>query len=232
MIDPADTEFKETVVKSVDEGEASYSIGLGSGGCIGLSKEHGVEPRVGDSIRLYGRGFGYTVRGIVINGRVAYYRTADEERERHAREVAESQRKKREQFEAEIAKHDAAYDALPPIFRRRVDRFRASGPDWRWEYEPYEVFCCQEAVKIANAFRGHEHSDSAGEALDAFAKAGYEEQRKTVPDLSDQHSGNTFGASVRLAYWWLAEPENVVREHGVLSVLVGCEAYGCRHEGS
>lgn len=38
------------------------------------------------------------------------------------------------------------------------------------------------------------------------------------------------GLALRLAYWYLTKRENVVREHGALVPLVGCEAYGCTHE--
>lgn len=45
----------------------------------------------------------------------------------------------------------------------------------------------------------------------------------------DGHSGNTFGCAARLAYHYLTEQENIVREHGALVPLVGCEKYGCPH---
>lgn len=44
---------------------------------------------------------------------------------------------------------DVDYENLPDAFKKRIDRFRANNPDFRFEFESYELFCCMEAVKIA-----------------------------------------------------------------------------------
>lgn len=55
----------------------------------------------------------------------------------------------------------------------------------------------------------------------------YEKQIQKVPDLDEGHSGNSFGVSCRLAYWFIKEPEYVYKEHGALCPLIGCKNYGC-----
>jgi hypothetical protein len=53
-----------------------------------------------------------------------------------------------------------------------------------------------------------------------------------VPGFDDDHSGNTFGCSVKLALLSLEQPEGVVLIHGALSPLVGSKEYGCVPRGS
>jgi hypothetical protein len=111
---------------------------------------------------------------------------------------------------------DADYDALPDDFKQRIDRFRKNNPDFRVDYEAYEMFCCMEAIKIANACKTVEN-------VDKFYKSG---NSKLVPDLSDGHSGNTFGCACLLAKLHLESPELVHQAYGAMSPLVGSKDYG------
>ena len=63
--------------------------------------------------------------------------------------------------------------------------------------EPYEVFCCEQAVLIAKALKTEAE-------IQKFYDAPYNEQQELVPALSDGHSGNTFGGACALARAWLA----------------------------
>lgn len=185
-----------------------------------------VQPRVGSRLRFYGRGIGFPVRGLYIDGRCAYYRTEAEEREKGERDQADRDAAAKADFEARRATLDAEYAALPPHFQRRIDRFRRDGgPDWRWQYEAYEMSCCTDAVRMATAL-------GSVEALATFRELPWDEQIKAVPGLFDGHSGNSFGFAMRLARWHMTKPENVEREHGALVPLVGCERYGCKHTPS
>ena len=47
------------------------------------------------------------------------------------------------------------------------------------------------------------------------------------PYYGNEHSGNTFGFSVRLAYLMAERPDLIAMEHGALCPLVGCKDYGC-----
>jgi hypothetical protein len=95
--------------------------------------------------------------------------------------------------------------------------FHVPGPG----YDPtkYEIFVMKEAVKIADTLK-------TPEAVEAFARTSWEEQKRLV-SLSVDHSGNTFGAACRLAHVFLKEPALVPQMHGALCPLVGCESYGC-----
>ena len=68
--------------------------------------------------------------------------------------------------------------------------------------------------------------------LDDFRTADFKDQKLTVPEWGDGHSGNTAGASIRLASLWLLDPHLVRHEHGALCPLLGCVEYGCEQAGS
>ena len=138
---------------------------------------------------------------------------------REGKVVSAEDEKKRAVFEESRESMDAQYEALPRIFRERLDKFRRNNPDFRWKYEPYELFVCEEAVRIA------EELETPDEVV-AFGKMTYEEQKARVT-LSDGHSGNTFGMVMRLAYLFLSDEAGVEQMHGALAPLVGSEEYGC-----
>ena len=73
---------------------------------------------------------------------------------------------------------------------------------FRIDYEGYEVFCCKEALKIAAAC-------GTPEKIEEFRKAKWEEQKSMVSDLSEGHSGNSFGCATQLAYIHLKWPERI-----------------------
>ena len=133
--------------------------------------------------------------------------------------LEENEKRKQQEYLDNVGKMDAQYDALPQYFKDRIDRFRANNDRFRIDYEGYELFCCEQAVIIANALK-------SSEAVKEFNDLKWEEQFKAVPEISHDHSGNTFGCSVQLAYWYLKEPEVVAKLHGALSPLVGSKEYG------
>jgi len=184
-----------------------------------IGKEYGVVPKKGQLLEIYG-GHGYPVRGVVIDGEVAYYLTPEEEHERHKAWVEEKNKEDKEKFEKNKETLDAQYDALPEVFQKRLDKFRTNNPDFRWKFEDYEMFTCRQAVVIAEHFKN-------AEEIEGWWKLDWGEQKKLVPELSDQHSGNTFGMAVKLAIFYLDCPENVIKLHGALAPLVGSAEYGC-----
>ena len=205
------------IIESVTKSDGYYNIQTKSSG-FGLELKYGVEPKKGDTVEVEVTN-GSTIRGVKLNGVKVFYKT-DEDLAREHKEWCENNKKRQlEEFEKEKDSLDAKYNALPKVFQERIDKFRANNPKFRVEYESYEMFCCEQAVEIANALQ-------TKEAIKEFADLDWKEQVKKVPNLDGGHSGNTFGMSCRLAYWYLDNPENVAKEHGSLSVLVGSEEYG------
>jgi hypothetical protein len=136
--------------------------------------------------------------------------------DRATRQYSENKRK---DYEAKKTEYEAAVAALPPEFQARIARFWRNNPSFS-ENLPYELFCCQEAVKIAARCK------TAG-GIRIFHDLPCEKQREAVPELSGEHSGNTFGAACLLAQCYLEHPELVDKMHGALCPLVGCKDYGC-----
>jgi hypothetical protein len=152
---------------------------------------------------------------------VYYYVTEEEDEKRHQQEVQTIKQKKRDAFTANMPRWENDLLGLPEPFQKRIQRFVDRNPDWCWEFGPYEMFCCREAVKIINRIK-------TIEALQVFVAAKYDEQKQIIPELEyNEHSGNTFGASVHLAAVYLNDPAMIPLAHGALCPLVGCQSYGC-----
>lgn len=75
-----DAEFTEHVIDKVDEKEGHYSIGYDGWG-LGIGKDIPFKPEVGMTARFYGKGFGYRVRGVFLDGKKVWYRTEAEDAE-------------------------------------------------------------------------------------------------------------------------------------------------------
>jgi hypothetical protein len=182
---------------------------------FGLDRKYKVIPKIGDTVKIY-LIQDSNIRGLDINGERVFWKT-DEELERERQEWLDNYNKeKQERFEKQKEQMDIDYEALPDEFKKRIDRFRNNNPTFRVDYEEYEVFCCKEALKIA------EYCKTPENVKDFYNKS-WEEQKKVI---SDEHSGNTFGAACVLASLYLSNPEMLYKQHGALSPLVGSEEYG------
>lgn len=212
--------FGRYIATEIREGEDGYWVEM-SGTSFYLSKEHGAEPRVGDTIYFYGDGIGRIIRGVAINGVVAYYRTPEEQEEQNRRVVERLRIQRIEQFEAARDDQDRRIAALPEVFQKRLAYF-GRNPEWRVEHEAYELMCCEQAVLFADTL-------GSIDALEEFAGLDWEQQVERMPGLDGGHSGNSFGASVMLARFYLKDPDLVPDVHGALVYLVGCDEYGCEH---
>lgn len=213
-----DNEWEEKQITEVNDwGEKGWELKFGA---LCLAAPNGpIEPKPGMTARLYGKGFGYTVRGIFVDGHEFRYLTKAGEAQKHADWVADRKREDQERLEAEVDSRDARWAALPEPYRARKARFVANNPTWRRDYEGYELFTCEQAHLIARTLKTRA-------AIADFHKADWDEQMRLVPGLSDGHSGNTFGAACQLAAYEIDFPEGVVRTHGAISALVGSDAHG------
>jgi hypothetical protein len=116
------------------------------------------------------------------------------------------------------------------------------------------LFTCEQAVAFAEAARSRSDGEEEKAVADFWADSKrwrkeypnnegvpdntavrwlywwntlpYERQRKQMPAMSDQHSGNTFGAAVNLARLYLMWPDLVPEQYGALAPLVGSKDYG------
>lgn len=82
-----DENFEEVGIEKVSVEETGWSITRSDGWSFFISKDHGVEPKVGMSARFYGKGIGFTVRGVFLDGVEVFYRTEAEDEAKHRRET-------------------------------------------------------------------------------------------------------------------------------------------------
>lgn len=218
-----DPQRRTNRIESVQGGDGGWSVTFDDGFSFWIRAKHGTTPMVGDAVTLWGRGIGYPVRGLAINGRVLYFETAEEYDRRAAAEIAERNRATKAQADAERAERDARVAALPAPFRRRIMRFRSHNPDFYWQYEPYEMSACEDAVRIAATVPAG--ADPARWLGDFNAKS-WKEQKRIVPELYDGHSGNSFAMAVRLAHYYLTDERLVFADHAAIALVTGCRC-GC-----
>lgn len=188
----------------------------------------GVEPHIGDLYTFWGQMF-RPYRGQAVNGTVLWYRTHEEESEHRRAENERRQQERRAEWEDQKDEYIARIAALPEVFRERIAVRQRNNSDFDWKYGGYELFCCEQAIIMAEAFRKL-WPDKEGDELTALINAFYDEpwdvQCGIVLGLADGHSGNTFGASVALANQYLQAPQDIPRIIGALSPLVGSCEYG------
>lgn len=211
-------------VVEVNKQGKNYSVKMSDGFCVYIEGKHGVEPKVGMQIALWGKPF-RTIRGIALDHNVLFYRTEAEEEARHKKWCEDEDEKRKRKFAKDKKKLDADYAALPDCFQRRLNKFRTNNPDFRWKYEGYEMFCCNEAMKIIKYFRHPGRDNAKQEFIDG--KADNDKVGELAGLAMTEHSGNTYGMSVFLARLYFVDPEKVVQLHGALAPLVGSEEYGC-----
>ena len=215
-----DTYTETGKITSVTLGKDWHSVNIGSMGC-GMKASYGVIPKVGDTLSVYSKGGAFgTIRGMDLNGQKVFWKTDEDLETERLEWLRNHEEEKQQKFKDGVAKMDEQYNALPKCFQERIDKFRTNNNRFRIDYESYELFCCEQALVIVKGCK-------TPEDIQKFAKLDWKEQLKLVPELSDGHSGNTFGAAVHLAYWYLQQPENVVKMRGALAPLVGSEEYGC-----
>lgn len=235
-----DGEFYDRIVETSKtreaDGEGCFEVGLKDGFSLFVRDElraaRGTEPRPdglqkGDVLRIYGQMFGH-IRGVglVEHGRVSAvfrYMTEDQAAEEHRRQVAEHKAEKRREWEEKKEDTLARVSRMPEPFRRRFEFFMRR-PEWGADFGLYEVFSMEEAVKIAEICKTAERVEWFAKAESAFQKGAAD---AAGVSLSEDHSGNTFGAACRFAHVYLSDPEILSKVHGALCPLVGCRDYGC-----
>lgn len=228
-----DTEYSEDKVTSVRQVEGGWDIEVSSGWSIMVSDDVcSQEPKPGESIRLYGKGIGYEVRGIVIAERVYRYEMEADAELRREREKRQQEEERQQKLETERPERDARIAALPEAFRHRIERFQRALPHWRRDFETYELFVCEEADKIAKAVYSMSIEEKTlrvlGSAENIIQTFYDSPEMQKAAGVSEEHSGNTFSQACVLALRSLAlSPDAVIQSHGACCYLLGCKAYGC-----
>jgi len=226
-----DQEFYEEICSSIGHvGEDEFDLNVESGGTLCVLNPDKLEPpKPGDRVKFWGKGFGFPVRGVQCGDRTYFYQTAEQFDAAMQKIIDDEKKERREKFEATKDKYLADIASLPEPFQQRIKGFQARKSDWDFEFGPYELFCCLEAVKISAVCK-------TGDDLQKFHDGSTAYQKLCVPGLDyDNHSVNTFGVSCKLAHIYNERPDLLhrfhgalcPRFHGALCPLVGCQDYGC-----
>lgn len=218
MLKIEDIDFEDVIITEVNEGSNRFYITSNQGWSFGLPNTK-VIPKVGMKARIYGNGLGCPVRGIDLDGQEVFYRTPEQQEEENKRLREESLAEKKKEYEEIKSDLLTSQQTFPEAFSNRIKGLRSRNPNF-WKIESYETFVCSEAIKIAQALKNTQ-------AITDFYKIGYEEQRKILPELSDGHSGNTFGSACSLAGLYITQPDLVERHHAAICPILGCEEAGC-----
>lgn len=217
----SDSEYREYIVEEVEVGDRSYAFRFDGSMWTGVDPNLQPLPKVGERIRLYPGVWGTPNRGLIVfrDGRwqVTFYRTPEQQRIYDAIWVAERRVEGLRTLLDDVENRNKRIAALPAPLRERLERFiEIGGIEYRANSEAYELFVCEEAFKLIVAF-------TSPEDVQQFYKAPLEQQRETLPNLSDGHSGNTFGAACKLAYLYLDGKHDAIAkvDHGALAPLTG-----------
>lgn len=73
-----DREFQVATIDKVEPCDGGWVVTHNGWGLFCTSEKCGVEPQVGETMFMFGRGIGYEVRGIEIGGRTYRYKTAEQ----------------------------------------------------------------------------------------------------------------------------------------------------------
>lgn len=83
---PPDKQFEDTNITKIEPNADGWIV-TGSHGWSFFIPGYANEPKVGSTVRLYGKGIGYRFRGMFIDGEKVFYRTKEEDDERHEIEM-------------------------------------------------------------------------------------------------------------------------------------------------
>jgi hypothetical protein len=219
-----DTDFEEVLLKEVKPcNGGGYDLTRWDGWSFYCPPTDNVIPKAGMMARFYGKGLGFTVRGLFIDGKKVFYLSKSEQEEKDRQDIIDSHNKQKAEFEKNKVSYFERISKLPDCFQKRIAKFQNTNSDFDWEFGGYELFCCEQAVIIADTLKTKEQ-------LEVFLKMDdWDKQIALVPNLDKGHSGNTFSCAKALARHYIINPDIVILSHGALTPLVGCKEYGCPH---
>src|ERR1035437_1600043 len=116
-----DNQFQSHKLKSVKDSGDYWELEIEDSGLLLSPKILNFTPTTGMVAKFYGKGFGYSVRGIEIDGHIMRYRTPEQAEEDHKKMCEKYDKDKMKAFKKNKKNMDKDYDNLPPIFKQRID---------------------------------------------------------------------------------------------------------------
>jgi len=185
--------------------EGDAEIRFAGGLCFCLGKEHKGKIKAGDTVRTYSTQ-GSLIRGMDVNGERLFYKTDEQLEAEHQEQVAESEREHLRHFKKKEPEIKRQISALSPRLKARMERFLKETPDFLKKGDgQYELFILVEADKIAMHLRPKLEQDYSEKNVRRACVAFRDCPDYTV--ASKEHSGNTFGCALQLAFRVLLDLE-------------------------
>lgn len=78
-----DTQYEESTIGEITKTKDGWTILRDDGWSFFVPDNQSVKPRKGMLARFYGRGIGYTVRGLFLDKEEVFYRTEEQDQEHH-----------------------------------------------------------------------------------------------------------------------------------------------------
>lgn len=179
---PNDEEFKETTITGVREESDGWTIQRADGWSFYCPKSVQVEPKPGMVARFYGRGLGYPVRGLFLDGQQVFYRTEAEDRE--MREI--------ETFGADAADWLARWDAGHTVWSILMGGI---GPGYEQCIQVTAAEILRHLLDVKYDTEAWEDDEVWSRDRDAIEKAGFANEQIEKLGLS----GAQWGAALNLA---------------------------------
>ena len=82
------------------------------------------------------------------------------------------------------------------MLKEDIEFFESIGVNFSGDWGEYTKFSCSQGILIANVLQTEER-------ILEFNKLPFDEQKKTVPGISDEHSGGTWSIAIRSAISYL-----------------------------
>lgn len=79
-----DNQYEDVTIKNVSDANYGWNIERSDGWIFHVELDSPIHPAVGMLARFYGKGFGFNVRGLYLNGVKVYYRTEEEDKKYQA----------------------------------------------------------------------------------------------------------------------------------------------------
>jgi hypothetical protein len=198
-----DAAYEDTIVKKVEVKDGHATIEREDGWSMTVTIPEGKDaPQPGDSLRVYGRGIGFSFYGYAINGDVWKWETPFERFATRIKMLAAHDRGRREHLDKSRPDLGCWYAELHGPFKARIDRFRLR-PDFEVEHGSYETYPVLMAQRIAAWVEDNQMVDEAQKAtVERFREMAYEDQSKVLHgDEPDKYgiSGHQFDSACGLA---------------------------------
>lgn len=199
-----DEQFEVTVIKKVDETEGGWIIVRDDGWSFVIPDSSPVLPLVGMGVRFYGKGVGYPVRGLFLDGQKVFYRTEAEEVEH--REI--------ETYGADAADWLRRWDAGRSVWSIEMGGL---GPGYEQAIQITAAEVLRHLLEQQYDSKAWESKDTWDRDLKQIREAGFKNQRIDALGLS----GAQWGAAVGLATsLYMHGPRGILKDSDVKDRLI------------